>query len=158
MLTFVNEIRRYRKDRCYYFDYDCDDGGDDGGDDGDDDDDDGGDDGGGDDDDDDDDGDGDGDADLVDVLLAPCLYLREGHHVEDEPVHRRGRRLGAGDEEVQHHTTHVGSCMQIATEQFRNTCVQQQERTMVLLKRRCSTSRVSFSHCLLLNSSFLVSF
>ena len=85
--------------------------------------------------------DGDGDADLVDVLLAPCLHLGEGHHVEDKPVHRRGRRLGAGVEEVQHHTTHVGSCMQIATEQFRNTCVQQQERTTVLLKRRCSMSR-----------------
>ena len=68
---------------------------------------------GGDDDDNDDD-----DADLVEVLLAPCLHLGEGHHVEDEPVHRRGRRLGAGVEEVQNHTTHVGGCMQIATEQF----------------------------------------
>ena len=54
----------------------------------------------------------DGEADLVDVLLAPCLHLGEGHHVEEEPVLCRGRRLGAGQEQVEDHTPHVSGCTQ----------------------------------------------
>ena len=56
--------------------------------------------------------DGDGEADLVDVLLAPCLHLGEGHHVEEEPVQCRGRRLCAGHEQVDDHTPHVSGCTQ----------------------------------------------
>ena len=77
-------------------------------------------------------GDGDGDADLVDVLLAPCLRLGEGHHVEEEPVQCRGRRLGAGQEQVEDHTPHVSGCTQSTEKQTPN-----------LLKLRCRIRRES---------------
>ena len=63
---------------------------------------------------------GDGDADLVDVLLAPFLHLGEGHHVQEEPVHCRRRRLGAGQEQVEDHTPHVSGCTQSTEKQTPN--------------------------------------